>query len=609
MVNAKRRPLATGLARRDSLRRTSLRLVAGGRAAARPTDVLRRRQRVFVVVTGTTTGWVDPARLAMTRQNLLHALAEIDAHRDRLSGSSVGVASTLRSTISDDLIPTLTRILDFDGWHRWESSSGLHQTSIPTTTIRFGTNRTELVTLVRHIAQGAIGNNVIQAFARHLAHSETDLGITEGEVDHPGSDWTRLLNRASSEASLPTAHLLAAVVTNDRTHRLARSLGDSARSDQTIARLLELVTPQLGDEALQSVLITLTSPEGTNRTPGVDPVAEQIAFNAILSGVSTRPEVARVLTDDPTRLAQIVTNPFLSPQAVEAAGRAGMLITGASPLLRHLVAIHHEHGELTAGGTRLATTALINDLDMIAPTIDLPVVRSQGPYGAIDIGTREQLAPLLADILEDEPSRVAMGVALHHLREMRIDVALNNLGADTRHDPTSTIAGQLADINDLSATFDAAAQSTHESEQLRRAELFSTIDLGLSVVGAMATVAAPVIGGAAALTISGSRELAQLIEVVNSENTTPEQSNELVNMTTTISVLNHITHDEQVRIDLHLDGVNPNILSELSDLINEFNTASTSIDKTRAYADVIQLSSQSIDLTTFLTRLRALSQM
>jgi hypothetical protein len=125
----------------------------------------------------------------------------------------------------------------------------------------------------------------------------------------------------------------------------------------------------------------------------------------------------------------------------------------------------------------------------------------------------------------------------------------------------------------------------------------------------MATVAAPVIGGAAALTISGSRELAQLIEVVNSENTTPEQSNELVNMTTTISVLNHITHDEQVRIDLHLDGVNPNILSELSDLINEFNTASTSIDKTRAYADVIQLSSQSIDLTTFLTRLRALSQM
>jgi len=560
-----------------------------------------------VVVNG-TTGWVDPARLVLTRQNLLHALSQIEARRGRLSGSSVGVTSTLRSTISDDLIPTLTRILDFDGWHRWESSSGLRQMSIPTATFRFSCDRSELVTLVRHIARGAMSDTVITALARHLAHSGIDLGIASEEVEHPGSDWMLLLNRASSEPSLPTAQLLAAVVTNDRTNRLARSLGDSARSDQTIARLLERVTPQLGDEALQSVLITLTSPEGTNRTPGVDPVAEQIALNATLSGVSTRPEIARVLTDDPTRLARVVTNPFLSPQAVEAAGRAGMLITGASPLLRHLVAINHEHGELTAGGTRLAATALISDLDQVAHTIDLPVVRSHGPYGAIDIGTREQLSTLLAGILEDEPSRVALGVALHDLREMRIDIALNNLGTDTRHDPTSTIAGQLADIHDLSTTFDAAAQSTHESAQLRRAELFSSIDLGLSVVGTMATVAAPVIGSAAALTISGSRELAQLIEVVNSDNTSPEQSNELVNMTTTISVLSHIAHDEQVRIDLHLDGLNPNILGELSDLIDRFNTATTSIDKTRAYGDVIQLSSQSVELTTFVTRLRALSQ-
>lgn len=560
-----------------------------------------------MVVNG-TTGWVDPARLAMTRQNLLHALAQIDASRSRLSGSSIEVASTLRSTLSDDLIPTLTRILDFDGWHRWESSSGLHQTSIPTTTFRFSTDRTDLVTLVRHITQGAMSHTVITALARHLALSGADLSIAEGELEHPGSDWMLLLNRASSEPSLPTAQLLAAVVTNDRTQRLARSLADSARSDETIARLLLRVAPQLGDDALQSVLTTLTSPEGTDRTLGVDPVAEQIALDAALEYAATRPEVARVITDDPSRLAKIATNPFLSPHAVEAAGRAGMLITGASPLLRNLVAIHHEHGELTAGGTRLATTALISDLDQVAATIDLPVVRSQGPYGAIDIGTREQLSPLLAGILKDEPSRVALGVALHDLRETRIMNAISSTNSRSELDLTSTLAGQLADINDLSRTFDHAAKTAHDAEMLRRAELFGGIELSLSIAGKVAMAAAPVIGGSAALALTGSRELVGVIDVVNADDTPPEAITEVINMTTTISVLRHVTEHPAVQRDLQLTSVTPEVWDEVKNIVDRFNTASSGLEKARVYGDLVQLSSTSIVLTTFINELHALSR-
>lgn len=559
------------------------------------------------MVSQSTTGWVDPTRLATTQQRLVDILSQINSSRSQLSGSSAEVATMLYTTIDNELTPPMSQILNFDGWHRWEVTHVLRHSSSFGTTFRFGIDQAALAAFAGNIARGAFNNTVVSAFAEHLADTGIDIGFAGSELHYPGSEWAMLLQRASSTASTPMSRLLAAVITNDHTNRLARSLANTARSDQNVAQVLQRISPRLGDGALQSVLIELTSPKGTDRIPGIDPVAEQIALNAVLENVASRPEVARVITDDLSRLERVVTNPFLDPSAVEGAGRAGLAITGAGPLLQSLVAIHHARGELTHGGVRLAATALISDLDRIATTIDLPIVRSQGPYGAIDIGTRDELSPLLANILNDSPSRAIVGIALHDLRETRVAQAIAAWSSRSELDLTSTLAGQLTDINDLSHAFDQAATTAHDAEMLHRSELFGGIDLALSVAGRFAMVSAPMIGGTAALTLSGSRELVRVINTTTADDTPPDQISELVSMATTVSVLRHVAEDSDIHENLHLTNVSYEQWNELTNLVTKFETAATGVEKARSYGDLVQLCRESIELTTFLNEIQALS--
>ncbi len=559
------------------------------------------------MVVRSTTGWVDPARVATTRQQLLNALARLDTARNQLTGSSVGLASRLRNTITEDLIPALTQILDFDGWHHWETAAIVPFQSPLATTFRFSSDHAELRMFAGYIARGGIADKVVTAFATHLAQTGTGLSFAADDLQHPGSDWSLLVRRASATQTQPMTDVVAAVITNDRTHSLSQSLAELARTDQNVARLLERVIPQLGDEALRSILITLTSPEGTDRIPGVDPVASQIALNAALHNSASNPHIARVITDDPTRLAQIVTNPFLDPHAVESAGRAGMLITGSAPLLRDLVSLRHEQGDLTTGGVRLAATALIGDLGGIARTVDLPIVRAQTQEGNIDVGSQEQVAVLLADILEDIPSRTAVGIALGHLREERISLTIAALSSQPELDATSALASQLADINDLSRTFDQAAKTAHDAEMLHRSELFGGIDLTLSIAGRVAIAAAPAIGGTAALTLTGSRELVGVIKAVAEDETPPETITEVVNMATTVAVLRHASTDALLRHRLQLDRVTSEMWGEVAHIVEKFDAATTGVEKSRSYGDLVLLCSESTELTTLINEVQALS--
>lgn len=153
-------------------------------------------------------------------------------------------------------------------------------------------------------------------------------------------------------------------------------------------------------------------------------------------------------------------------------------------------------------------------------SIDLPMVRGQGPLGAIDIGRRDQVEALLA--------------------------------------------------------------------------------------GIAATVAAPVIGGAASITISGSRQLAYLVETITADTTPPERITELVKMTTVMSVLGHLATTPAVHQGLHLATVEPELCNEIAHHVETFSAATTSVEKARSFGDVMQMSSQSVDLTSFTNRLNVL---
>ncbi len=559
-------------------------------------------------MTSNISGWVDPARLSTIRSMLIDVLTHLDHTSIPLSDSSQVIATSLRRVITDDLIIAIDRIVTFDGWHRWESATLGHQLAVTTPTFRFSTHPEELAALTNRIAQGGINENVTRALAAHIDQNQIDLGLANSDLGHPASDWAMLLQQAVSTRSAAMTGLLAAAVTHDRTTRLAEAFARRAQSDQHVARLLGEVAPQLGDSALRSALLTLTAPASVDRVGGVDPVAEHIALDALLLASAGHPSVVQSIFDDYSRLANLVTNPFLSPIALEAAGCAGMGLSGASPLLRDLTTIHDSHGELSVGGTRLAATALISDLDQLASTIDLPIIRAHGPRGPIDIGTREQLSALLAAILSDHRSKTALGLALHDLRELRIERSIDELTIHQNIDFERTLSGQLADISDVGRTLDEAARSAHDADMLHRSDFFAGLDSGLSIAGTLATVAAPVIGGTVALTLSGSRELADIINAVTADHTPPDDITELINMETTISVLTHVVEQPQLHPRFQLANITSSEWSALSQVLNEFSSANTGEAKARVYGDVIQLITRSVELTTFVNTVQVLSR-
>jgi len=539
---------------------------------------------------------------------LIDVLTHLDHTSIPLSDSSRVVATSLRRVITDDLIVAIDRIVTFDGWHRWESASLPNELAVTTPTFRFSTHPEELAALVTKVSQGGINANVMRALAAHINQHQIDLGLAKSDLNYPGSVWALLLQQASSNRSAAITGLLAAVVTHDRTATLAEAFARRAQNDQHVARLLGDVAPRLSDSALRSALLALTAPATFDRVGGVDPVAEQIALDALLVASAGHPGVVQSIFDDYGRLVYLATNPFLNPSALEAAGRTAMGLSGASPLLRNLTSIHDSHGELSVGGTRLAATALISDLDQLASTIDLPIIRGQGPHGSIDVGTRKQFSALLSDMLNDHPSKTAVGLALHDLREQRIERSIYELTLHQDIDFERTLSGQLADISDVSRTLDEAAQSAHDADMLHRSEFFAGLDAGLSTAGVLATVATPLIGGTVALTLSGSRQLANIINAVTADHTPPDDITELINMETTISVLTHVAERPQSHNRFHLAGITSSEWSALSEVLNEFGSANTGEAKARAYSDVIQLVNESVELTTFVNTVQVLSR-
>ena len=120
--------------------------------------------------------------------------------------------------------------------------------------------------------------------------------------------------------------------------------------------------------------------------------------------------------------------------------------------------------------------------------------------------------------------------------------------------------------------------------------------------------AAPVIGGSAALALTDSRELVGVIDVINADDTPPESITEVISMATTSSVLRHVAEHPVVQRDLQLTSVTPEIWNEVKNIVDRLNTANSVIEKARVYGDLVQLSSTSIELTTFINELHTLSR-
>ena len=141
---------------------------------------------------------------------------------------------------------------------------------------------------------------------------------------------------------------------------------------------------------------------------------------------------------------------------------------------------------------------------------------------------------------------------------------------------------------------------------MRRYEVFGHINLGVSVAGIAATIAAAVIGSAASITISGGRQLAYLVETVTADKTPPARITELVNVITMMSVLGYLANTPTAHQELHLATVEPELWHEISHHVETFSAATTTVEKARSYGDVMQLSGRSVELASFINRLNRL---
>ncbi len=77
-------------------------------------------------------------------------------------------------------------------------------------------------------------------------------------------------------------------------------------------------------------------------------------------------------------------------------------------------------------------------------------------------------------------------------------------------------------------------------------------------------------------------------------------------MTTMMSVLGHLANTPTVHQELHLVTVEAELWNEISHHVETFSAATTTVEKARSYGDVMQLSGQSVELTSFINRLNVL---
>ena len=77
-------------------------------------------------------------------------------------------------------------------------------------------------------------------------------------------------------------------------------------------------------------------------------------------------------------------------------------------------------------------------------------------------------------------------------------------------------------------------------------------------------------------------------------------------MTTMMSVLGYLANMPTVHQELHLATVEPELWNEISHHVATFSAATTTVEKARSFGDVMQLSGQSVELTSLINRLNVL---
>lgn len=478
--------------------------------------------------------WYDPARINRLRRATITALEELDSIRidDPLASDVRYAVSNLRITLETVWMPAIDRIFNSRSMVEWRQVYGDHGPMRIVNGLRRGHRdpddvRLRLLDLVMkelgtctdslYPAQllarfdalvASIGENGISVSEERLESLLTiieQLDWMEANGLMAGNPIRRRSIAAIFGAYLTTVFGFGAVIGSE-TEAISREDHWLTRSPAMVRLITEY--PDLIDGValaeVTRVMLTFNAQLGPWST-NPHQIDRWNEVSALLAIISQSPDLIERVIDDNTLIA-LATDHHLDPAAVEEFLSSALTRDTRNGLVRlgRLIEIAGDD-DLTPGARRGIARGLAVLLGPIAPFLDQRLEVTVSLDGdLVRIGTYEDVARVVGQLLDEETSQMILGLAIAAMRQDRmreVEHLLSDGFRGTADGAVLTVSAALGDITRVLKLIDVSRHQRDELLALQHAMAQSHARTLSDLLGVTAS-ATPGLGRAIATTAS-----------------------------------------------------------------------------------------------------------
>ena len=478
--------------------------------------------------------WYEPARINRLRKATITALEELDSIRidDPLASDVRHAVSNLRITLETVWMPAIDRIFNSRSMVEWRQVYGDHGPMRIVNGLRRGhrdphdvrLRQFDLVMkelgactdslypeqlLARFDALVAwIGENGISVSAERLGSLLTlleQLDWMEANGLMAGNPMRRRSIAAIFGVYLTTVLGFGAVIGSE-TEAISREDHWLTRSPAMVRLITEY--PDLIDGAalaeVARVMLTFNAQLGPWST-NPHQIDRWNEVSALLAIISQSPDLIERVIDDNTLVA-LATDHHLDPAAVEEFLSSALTRDPRNGLVRlgRLIEIAGDD-DLTPGARRGIARGLAVLLGPIAPFLDQRLEVTVSLDGdLVRIGTYEDVARVVGQLLDEETSQMILGLAIAAMRQDRmreVEHLLSDGFQGTADGAVLTVSAALGDITRVLKLIDVSRHQRDELLALQHAMARSHARTVTDLLGVTAS-ATPGLGRAIATTAS-----------------------------------------------------------------------------------------------------------
>lgn len=255
---------------------------------------------------------------------------------------------------------------------------------------------------------------------------------------------------------------------------------------------------------------------------------------------------------------------------------------------------------LNAAGRELAIHTVVPLLASAAPSVDRGVITV--PLPGVDGATtvlcsRAEMVAVLAQLLDTDRGRTAIGLAVGDATQMRLTAALEVRSDDL--DPVDVVGAYLAPMADVIALITDAVREQAQIVSVQSAAAISGTRQGLGYLAALSTASHPVSAIAVrALPLA----LDPVVSLLSEVDTAPAAAAAAIAAATTISIVRILIEQPHLRHRLGLGSVSASTWASLSHAVNHVDHADELDDRDRALADLDRLLDADPHLATYVAR-------